>query len=598
MSLTKTQKMIALEDYNSDVKPLSEKRLDWCIKHTANYIYTDKKNGVGFCTKCEKKVILPKTKHMENIKCPNCHKNMKILHTHRRHWLEDRNNWIVFPEIIDEYRLRLRYVLVSRYGVDPEPQALECARMVIDLNSEKEYTFELWDKEWKYSTWNYFRETGMCYSYRTLCCLQAELYPYGLKQIEKLNAFKNIKLTKQMFEKLYVSSCIFFMEKRTDLYEKLSKVGLNALIHDDLNSYYTEEIKYDNTQTSLTKMLGIDKLKLRLLKNYPTRKALAIMQEYPVNEKNISHYSELEFDSYIISKIQQIATENTLKLGKVRKYILSLKNEHGLYDTLNTYINYLDKLKYLGYPLDNNYCFPKDFNKDETRINNEYGDKLDNERIEKLTKNYELKKEQVKEYILSIKGDATVYKVTTEYENYIDKLKMLEYPLSDENIFPVDFEKKKDEINKIYRENQKLIENKKTLEKIKKEAAKVKIIKKIAEYIKNNKELILWMQGSEGLKVIVPETPDELYREGIELHNCLSKYAEKIADKETLVFFIHKLDDVNKAYVAMEYKNGEVNALMYDNNVEVEDDKIISFASAFADKLKELEVEKEIKKVA
>lgn len=521
MALTKAQKLQALEEYNTNVQPISEKRLDWCVKQSARYIYTDKKNGIGFCTKCEKKVMLPKTKHLQKMKCPSCNKEMQILHIGRREWLEDNVDWYVFPEAMSEDMLRLRYVYVVRSGKDPEPSVRECARMVIDFGRRTEHTFELtpWEETWKYQTMNYFRERDLGIDYRRFCCLAADIYPYGLGQIKKLKVFKNFKFTKDMFKNFYVSSCLGFMSKRMDLYEKLSEVGLNNLIHDDLYSYWHDEIKYNSKETSLTKMLGIDKLKLRLLKEYPTRNALKVMQKYPVNEKNISYYRDLEFDTYAIESIDDIVKEYKLKPGKVKNYILSIDGDY-INSKVRDYANYLYKLRFLEYPFDNSYCYPKDYKKDKARIENEY----------------------------SAKQNALRYKAT--------------------------------------------------FEKIKKESSKVKVIKTIARYIKENEKLMSWMQGSQGLKVIVPETPDELYREGIALHNCLAKYAEKIADKESLVFFIHKIDDPDKAFVAMEYKNGEINSLMYNGNVRVDDEKIISFATAFANKLKEIKIEKHIKKVA
>ena len=116
--------------------------------------------------------------------------------------------------------------------------------------------------------------------------------------------------------------------------------------------------------------------------------------------------------------------------------------------------------------------------------------------------------------------------------------------------------------------------------------------------LRENEELKRWMKGSDGLKVIVPESVGELTDEGIKLHNCLSGYAKQIANKQSLIFFIRKIKDPTNAFIAMEYKHGKVEQLRYDKNITVTDEKIIKFADALAAKLTQLDIINELRRTA
>ena len=136
------------------------------------------------------------------------------------------------------------------------------------------------------------------------------------------------------------------------------------------------------------------------------------------------------------------------------------------------------------------------------------------------------------------------------------------------------------------------------LEIIQEEARIDSVVNNISKALRENEELKRWMKGSDGLKVIVPESVGELTDEGIKLHNCLKNYAKDIADKQSLIFFIRKINDPTNAYVAMEYRHGEVRQLRLDKNVPVTDKKIIQFADALAAKLNQLDIMNKLRRAA
>lgn len=105
--------------------------------------------------------------------------------------------------------------------------------------------------------------------------------------------------------------------------------------------------------------------------------------------------------------------------------------------------------------------------------------------------------------------------------------------------------------------------------------------------IKVLKDIKKFLKGTSGLLVKIPETREELIKEGNRLHNCLATYADKMAAGKTTIFFIRKIDDPDKEYFAMEYRDGEIKQLYTYHNHRDESGKVVAFADAFAAMLKE-----------
>ena len=178
------------------------------------------------------------------------------------------------------------------------------------------------------------------------------------------------------------------------------------------------------------------------------------------------------------------------------------------------------------------------------------------------------------------------------YERYINRINRLGYPMTDEYyLFPKDFNKA--DKRTANEEHQMNLEKQRTelLEKAASEASKTAIIATISNVIRTAPELQdMFADAEHGLKIYVPESVADLYMSGLVMHNCLSQFAERIVNKETLVFFIRKIEDLDKDYVAFEYRNGIVQQIYEAGNRDVEDNNVIQFASAFVEKLNEINI--------
>jgi len=212
--------------------------------------------------------------------------------------------------------------------------------------------------------------------------------------------------------------------------------------------------------------------------------------------------------------------------------------------------------------------------------------------INKTCKIFQLKRGKTIQYIRKqvISDDLRV----SDYIDYLRLIDKLNYPIDNRYAYPKDFRAFKQVIVKRYNEYMDRIRNMTPKELAIEEAKKDKKMYLISKALRENKELRSWFEGADGLKVFVPESVGELVDSGVNLHNCLGNYADKIVSNVSILFFIRRIDEPDKDYIAMEYRYGKVNQLRLDDNVEVKDAKIINFAEALARKLNEINANEKI----
>lgn len=154
------------------------------------------------------------------------------------------------------------------------------------------------------------------------------------------------------------------------------------------------------------------------------------------------------------------------------------------------------------------------------------------------------------------------------YSNYIEQVKRAEIDFNNSVLFPKDFEKA-------------VADLKRTIE-IKKLGKYSTQIENIAFALKKSDDIKAFMKSSKGLLIKIPESAEELIKEGARLHNCLSSYVEKVAQNKCLIFFVRKIDEPDKEFYAFEYRNGEIVQLRTHNNALGEKyDVIYSFCLDF-----------------
>lgn len=53
--------------------------------------------------------------------------------------------------------------------------------------------------------------------------------------------------------------------------------------------------------------------------------------------------------------------------------------------------------------------------------------------------------------------------------------------------------------------------------------------------------------------VVIPESSDDLVKEGSKLHHCIASYGKRVADGRSKIIFIRKTNEINKPFVSVEY---------------------------------------------
>lgn len=90
-------------------------------------------------------------------------------------------------------------------------------------------------------------------------------------------------------------------------------------------------------------------------------------------------------------------------------------------------------------------------------------------------------------------------------------------------------------------------------------------------------------------QISLPRSSRDLVMEGQSMHNCVGSYIQRIANKESVVFFIRKKEAPQESFVTAEYRSFTLAQACYRNNYRVHDEKILELAKKFCNKAKQLE---------
>lgn len=78
--------------------------------------------------------------------------------------------------------------------------------------------------------------------------------------------------------------------------------------------------------------------------------------------------------------------------------------------------------------------------------------------------------------------------------------------------------------------------------------------KAMEEIFSKNDGVDAFQIKGKGLVLVVPQSGDEIRKEGEALHHCVGGYVESVAKGETNIFFVRKADHPEKSYFTMEWK--------------------------------------------
>ena len=333
------------------LRPITKTQIEYARRNSARYIlFKDKDNQNGHCEFCNTDVTFDKTKHKKKIRCPKCRQKMTVQHIWRKPNCDFHVDWFVYGKAIDEESFVLRYIAVFQYK-DYTKSIKEYARDAYDFKMGSRYEISFDEGEWNVGSRYCFTEFTMNWCRRYMCCWANAKEMPGIKaELKKIKAIKYL----DNFDEFY-NVYTFPRDKvkgllDAPLYEKLIKAGLGEFAMKDYKNYW-ERLRYKRTQTSLIKMLGLNKISFNAFRQKATKDMLSLVRNYP----NLS--SEM-YDLFLKANVTLGQYETLKKDGHELKILRYCVNQGA---EISEYLHYVDCLKRADYPLTKSYLYPKDF---------------------------------------------------------------------------------------------------------------------------------------------------------------------------------------------------------------------------------------------
>lgn len=378
------------------IKPISDYQIDKVQRLSSRYIlFKNKDANHGFCECCAKDVTFEsKTKHKSTVVCPSCKKEMTVEHIWRKHGCDYNLDWFLLAKAISKDVLVIRYIEGYQFR-SYRKHVNEVAREIFDFTTGKRHRVDRInaDNTWKKSSYYFIEHVCCSWMTRKSFCMTAK-WLQSKKQVanelSKIDAVKYYDYERKLGTYYCLSDDILGLMS-APLYEKMEKVGLEKL--SDLD-FGRELIKWNRKETSLVKMLKLDKRRYNAFRQFPTVDVLSFLQKYSkVSDKHLSFLMSKGFDRYTIGRYIELRSKLKLNPIKAFNYIEKLNNKGDgyHYSRYSEYISYLDTLRKLNYDMtDESYLYPKDFDKADDRVASEYQAKKDEERLKGMSKQSEL----------------------------------------------------------------------------------------------------------------------------------------------------------------------------------------------------------------
>lgn len=127
--------------------------------------------------------------------------------------------------------------------------------------------------------------------------------------------------------------------------------------------------------------------------------------------------------------------------------------------------------------------------------------------------------------------------LVTEYKDYLDMCSKLGYDLNSNSVlFPKDLQKAHDSAA---------------------HRAKVKADAQLRrDFVTAMKAISGHLDfEADGMKIVLPSTPDEIIAEGQALHHCVGTYVERVAKHECIILFLRQSSNMDKPFYTLEIRN-------------------------------------------
>lgn len=177
---------------------------------------------------------------------------------------------------------------------------------------------------------------------------------------------------------------------------------------------------------------------------------------------------------------------------------------------------------------------------------------------------------------MSFEKAATWYnKSTYYYKDYIRMAADMNFDMRSKSVlFPKDIKKAHDDLAAIYKAKKDAIRAEKM----------AKVCENLAKELCKTLNLDNFNYGDDKYMIVLPEKDSDLSAEGAALGHCVGSYIGRMADGETVIFFIRQIDKPEKPFFTMEIKNGKIIQIHGKKNCNP-DAELKKFCEDFRDKV-------------
>ena len=165
----------------------------------------------------------------------------------------------------------------------------------------------------------------------------------------------------------------------------------------------------------------------------------------------------------------------------------------------------------------------------------------------------------------------------SDWRDYIGWCEKLGYNLNDRYVvMPPDFAKAHQRVLKEFTEHES------ELFRIEQEKISEEIEKFMSELtVKTGRVKV----RSRKYMIVLPKSADDLKEEGRTLHHCVATYAERVAKGQTMILFVRKVEEPEKPFFTMEWKDHHVVQCRGSHNCAMPKD-VEAFVKAFEKRMK------------
>ncbi len=130
--------------------------------------------------------------------------------------------------------------------------------------------------------------------------------------------------------------------------------------------------------------------------------------------------------------------------------------------------------------------------------------------------------------------------LVTEYRDYLDMCRRMGYDMKNSFVqYPKDLQKSHDKTARRYEQ--------------KKDTLTKRDFAAVYQQLSGRLDF-----EKDGLKIVYPDTPDDIVAEGNALHHCVGSYVERVAEEECIILFLRRCADECKPFYTIEVRGQEV----------------------------------------